>query len=68
MKNIVAMTKTMSTIEPETRNRVNKIIARLFENNKEPLATVDLCEPGQVKIKIKLPKDDKNKRKEQHND
>lgn len=62
MKNIAAMHKTLSSLEPETRNRVNKIIARLFEGNKEPIATVDLCEPGQVKIKIKIPKDDKNKK------
>ena len=66
MKNIVAMTKTLNSLDLETKNRVNKIISRLFEGNKEPIAMVDLCEPGQVKIKIKIPKDEKNKRKDNH--
>ena len=67
MKNIVAMTKTMNSLDSETKTRFTKLVSRLFEGNKDPIATVDLCEPGQVKIKIKIPKDDKHKRKE-HND
>ena len=63
MKNVIAMIKTLNALDPETKTKVTKLVNRLFEGNKEPVATVDLCEPGQVKIKFKLPPEDKNKTK-----